>query len=654
MAKSKYTIAFLIDYLNSEYSAFVLNGIKAACKQFDMDLLVFPIAELNNITGGYNYQYVAVTALLTHANIDGIVFPAGTQMRYLSRRELLEYLKTYDGMPIVSIGCDLPGIPSVIVDCTQAYKSLINYLIDEQGCRKFGLMGVRNKSIEAQVRSENILNVLQERNISSDSVYRWSANFDFESAYAELEHYYKEHKSLDFDVILCLNDEMLFATEAFCRNIGKRIPQDILVAGFDNIERDSFSQPSMTSIDQSILDQGYEAVKTIKAILDTGKVPEMRCVESVVYCRESTNRNPDAKRIESDYLRFDITGTQVSSKYTATEWYLKKFQLYQITSFYTDMQMDITNTELRNRINGDFRSFGIKSAAIVLYDKPVIQNVPFEQFVLPEKAYVFSAFDNELCYDSSKINKVVRFNPNKEMIPEGLIKKTCDGTFVRAIFHGEIQYGYFLFSPGEYDIAIYDMLSQIISSIIDTLVSYREVKKERTSLINRYSQLDKEACSDELTGLNNRRGLYNFGQALLDVGKAMEQTGLIIFGDMDGLKKINDTFGHAEGDRAIIAEAKILKNNFRSNDVIGRIGGDEFALVCPGLTIDVFEKIKAKVTEDCKEWSKDNNVDFELSISLGFTKYPSKKWGYQMKQLLAEADMLLYKEKREKRKKNSQ
>lgn len=129
----------------------------------------------------------------------------------------------------------------------------------------------------------------------------------------------------------------------------------------------------------------------------------------------------------------------------------------------------------------------------------------------------------------------------------------------------------------------------------------------------------------------------------------MGQSGMIVYCDMDGLKKINDTYGHETGDKAIVAESIILKGNFRSNDVVARIGGDEFALVCAGMNENAFKRIKEQVDADCVKWSEDNKSPFRLSISMGAIKYPSETDGYEIAPLLSQADSLLYIEKRNKK-----
>ena len=152
--------------------------------------------------------------------------------------------------------------------------------------------------------------------------------------------------------------------------------------------------------------------------------------------------------------------------------------------------------------------------------------------------------------------------------------------------------------------------------------------------------------TDELTGLLNRRGFMEMGQQTMDIALLLKQGGMVIFGDMDGLKGINDNFGHDAGDRAIKAEAEILKNNFRASDIVGRLGGDEFVIVAAGLTEPRLAEIRKSIDAACQAWNIVNNEGFELSISLGCKKISSDQ--ASLEEILKEADSLLYEEKRRK------
>jgi len=90
------------------------------------------------------------------------------------------------------------------------------------------------------------------------------------------------------------------------------------------------------------------------------------------------------------------------------------------------------------------------------------------------------------------------------------------------------------------------------------------------------------AVTDELTGLANRRGFRLFGQTVLGICGRQGMAAILVYADLDDFKRINDTLGHAEGDRAIREAAELLAATFRASDVLARIGGDEFCVLLTG------------------------------------------------------------------------
>lgn len=118
---------------------------------------------------------------------------------------------------------------------------------------------------------------------------------------------------------------------------------------------------------------------------------------------------------------------------------------------------------------------------------------------------------------------------------------------------------------------------------------------------------------------------------------------------MDGLKQINDTYGHAAGDRAIKAESILLKKEFRNSDIIGRLGGDKFCIVAAGMTVAKFNTIKKHLYENCEAWNKKSGELFTLSISIGYALFTPEIKEYNIKELLEIADASLYEEKNKKK-----
>ena len=96
MGERKKRIGILLDYLTSEYCENLLDGISSYCKENDIELLIYVIGEIySSAPGTFNYQYVATTAQIKEANVDGFVIVSGTQMHTMSQKEFLSYLRSF-------------------------------------------------------------------------------------------------------------------------------------------------------------------------------------------------------------------------------------------------------------------------------------------------------------------------------------------------------------------------------------------------------------------------------------------------------------------------------------------------------------------------------------------------------------------------------
>jgi len=121
-----------------------------------------------------------------------------------------------------------------------------------------------------------------------------------------------------------------------------------------------------------------------------------------------------------------------------------------------------------------------------------------------------------------------------------------------------------------------------VTDISDTDRLVAEIARLRaqiSQLEERVEQLDLLAHPDPLVNLPNRRGFMRELERLIDRARRYKEQGAMLFVDLDGLKMINDTFGHKAGDEALIQVAQLLVGGLRRSDVVARIGGDEFAIL---------------------------------------------------------------------------
>jgi diguanylate cyclase (GGDEF)-like protein/PAS domain S-box-containing protein len=160
-------------------------------------------------------------------------------------------------------------------------------------------------------------------------------------------------------------------------------------------------------------------------------------------------------------------------------------------------------------------------------------------------------------------------------------------------------------------------------------------------------ELHALSLKDDLTGLFNRRGFFTIATEFLKSSDRKKTKMYLLFMDLDNLKKTNDSLGHHQGDQALIAIAKILRKNFRRSDVIGRMGGDEFAVFPLEASKESVQKIEHRLRKNILSFNEDRNNLFELSISVGVSCY-DPFYPCSIDDLLVRADKVMYEEKRRK------
>ncbi|MBU0544749.1 MAG: GGDEF domain-containing protein [Proteobacteria bacterium] len=156
------------------------------------------------------------------------------------------------------------------------------------------------------------------------------------------------------------------------------------------------------------------------------------------------------------------------------------------------------------------------------------------------------------------------------------------------------------------------------------------------------------SISDHLTGLHNRRGFLTLANQQLQLSERTKMGMLLFFADLDGLKLINDTLGHEEGDKALIEMASVLKETFRSSDIIARMGGDEFAILAIGPQNGKPEILISRLQNQIDRYNNQKNRKYKLSISVGCSSYDPENPS-SIDKLMANADKLMYEQKKNKK-----
>ena len=170
--------------------------------------------------------------------------------------------------------------------------------------------------------------------------------------------------------------------------------------------------------------------------------------------------------------------------------------------------------------------------------------------------------------------------------------------------------------------------------------------REREEALRRNAELLQTlSLIDELTQLRNRRGFFELAQQALKVAQREHYAMGVFFMDLNGLKRINDSLGHQAGDQALRDTAEVLRDTFRSSDILARIGGDEFVAMAHVHSTQDLHALSGRLRDHLQAFNQAHHRPYPLNISVGMTlvDIPTEE---DLESLLARADAAMYEEKR--------
>ncbi len=306
------------------------------------------------------------------------------------------------------------------------------------------------------------------------------------------------------------------------------------------------------------------------------------------------------------------------------QWSIRGIAHHITTSF--DME------DVQKKMVEGFHQLKIGHALVLLYEEPILYHSE-KGWVEPKTVLPLFAMKRGEQLDLTALPQTVSLAQILQY-EESLFGNEHRAMLFLPLFFGNEQLGVMLIEEAkEQPIDMYESLRLSVSTALKGAFLFNEVKEL--------------SIKDELTSLYNRRGFMMLAEAKIDHIKRNNTPATLLFIDLDGLKAVNDTFGHNEGDKAIFYSATILKNTLREEDIVGRIGGDEFAL----LALDPYRRGSSDLIERIQKAFAEFNdkimLPYNLSCSIGAEEICIDKI-LSLDELLSRADKRLYKEKRSK------
>ncbi|MCA2322497.1 sensor domain-containing diguanylate cyclase [Mycobacterium intracellulare] len=202
--------------------------------------------------------------------------------------------------------------------------------------------------------------------------------------------------------------------------------------------------------------------------------------------------------------------------------------------------------------------------------------------------------------------------------------------------------------PSDQEVHLLQALADSTSIAMENVRVYSELERrvrDRTAALeDANEEIRRLSVTDELTGLNNRRGFYLLAEQKLRGSHHLGHNCVLAFLDVDGLKKVNDELGHDTGDKLIKDVAGVLRTIRRESDILARIGGDEFCVMITESDGDT-PSLEERLALAFGNFNKTSERPYRLSASIGFVRAPVSDTA-NVGELLARADELMYAQKK--------
>ncbi len=636
MGKRLKNIAVLMTALDSDGQAQILDGIRAFGKAYQCNIAVFVWFTGVFEKDKHNLGELNIINLPDLNLFDGVIVLSTVFHMENNRRRLTELLDSLQ-TPVVCVGARLPGHHSVGTDNYRAMRKLIEHFVVDHGVRRIHFVKGVKDNPDAERRFQAYLDVLAEHGIPVEE--ERITQGDFYVTGGELAAREILASKLQFpEAIICANDVMAITVCDVLKNRGYRIPEDVAVSGYDCTMEGQMYYPKLTTVRSRFDNQGWEACRMLHDICAGIPVSDEVLLADEMVLGESCGCVPtNEKSFDADYReakgretfqrklvhRMIEVEKNIMEGNEYADW-VKAVRRFITTiepkEFYCCVNENFLETVFRKSVR---EQSAMTQEELLAYTENVEVSIAYRDGSFIKK----KAFPSKYAFD--------------ELFEEGVGGKMYVFSPVHYLDH---NFGYFVFVDSEFPInnILY------VHWLINMGDSIENIRKQNL-LQNAMAELEEMYIRDSLTGAYNRFGMERISRHLQSACEWEQKLLLLAFADLDDLKTINDTFGHASGDRVIRDAVPLLK---KEGYYVIRYGGDEFLVLGMVDSAEDEERYCEYVREQIDGYNAKHPGEAMLSLSLG-CEIVSMKGDVDLEECIRIADNRMYEKKAEKKRARS-
>lgn len=623
----------MANIMHQDYQHRVLEGMLTQARALNYDIAIFSLFINRDEQTAYQSGENEIFNLINFEMFDAVIYVPCSFYSNILRDKIVHMLRHVPRCPVVVLENDKPFFETVTVDDTIAYEQLVSHLIEVHHLTDILCLAGFKGNLQAEARLQGYRNAMRKHGLSIPEgriIYG-----DFWTAAAEkLAKDIAEGNIPKPEAVVCACD---YPAVALCNSLislGLHVPEDLVVAGYDSTSDAADNVPSVTTFVRPLVRLGMDGILKVHKLLTGEDISPVKEEHGYLLPAESCG-----------------CGEDFMQKFKERQAEVKNIEAYRTLFENCPMAETLNACPTLNNLLSKITEF--------LY---LIHNLEDFSICLCDQWDDFSKNKDETgsyCHYTDTMHlrilkngdethlSDVPFSRNKLLPQFWEDREDPIACYITPLHFNERCFGYAAIGYGKRPEA-FDTLYHSWTKNINNALEFVRIRNIFNSMNQR---LFKASIRDTLTGIFNRKGFNHYAPELFRKTVSSGRKLLVLAADLDGLKSINDTYGHLEGDNAISAAANALSTCFEFGEICARTGGDEFLVIgSADYTEKKLRQYEAYVQRFLDHYNSTSEKPYKVGISVGYICRTVTE-ADDLQKMIDEADALMY-ENKVKRKKN--
>lgn len=547
------------------------------------------------------------------------------------------------GIPCVTINTPINVDNSITIHLENkiGLEEIIRHLASEHQVKDICYVSGPLHNIDAVERKQVFLDTMSNLKLDADESKILYGDFTYNTGKKLTDEYLNSGKKLP-DAFVAANDFMAIGIMIALFERDYKVPEDVIVTGYDDIDLASCVEPRLTTVDRGEYEAGrlsYDKIKTLICQADRENK------EEIIYGKAVFSAScgcPDISQKLKKSLLMEMSSRQI---YMDNSMEILKAVMIQFTAMKTLQELGEHLKWFVENMEIDYFYLCLcGSEELIEQEKnTLIEGKAIERdvTVYTDKFWIPYAYENGQWFeykdfDGAKLIPTVNRCSDKGMY------------YVVLPVHHESQcLGYCVVGNHE-DVPDGRFIQNIVLNINYAIGNIRN----KDVMEGMYAKINRRWVYDELTGIYNRSGLAKYAPPFVERAKLWKKNIAVIFLDLDGLKRVNDIMGHEAGDKYIKSMADVLKRCSSDEDVIVRYGGDEYIVITAVSDRQEVEEYISVIEKEINIFNQ-GQQDVQFSASIGFD-YEEDIENVDLNAIIDRADKEMYKVKKMRKSRRSE